>query len=219
MPNLTEATASMSQNSFFNNTSSNYSDSLSIEIATLQRRIILPVIPKEIISAKVLAAYDYLGYEYRTKDEVYVDTVGNFYMAMLLPLIKDGKSTEVQYSAPKTSNIMNKNSGLQTSNYSETNYINLVIPKYILLNFTKEVPKGTKFLVSFTGGLSSIGNMKIVGIAQIGTYRMKIDDPVSTLGMKQEDVNKLVKKDVEELNAEYDAAIAEEEREYGKSVE
>jgi hypothetical protein len=39
-----------------------------------------------------------------------------------------------------------------------------MIPKYIVMNFTGTIPKGTKFLVAFIGGSSSVDNMSIVGL-------------------------------------------------------
>lgn len=214
MANVNDTT--LTDTSFFNNVSSNYSDSLSIEIATLQRRILLPILPKEIIGSKVLSAYNHLGYEYRIKDQVYTDVVGNFYITMLMPLIKNGKSTEMSHEAPKTSNILNSDNALKVKEYKEHNYINLIIPKYIVCNFTKEIPKGTQFITCYIGGLSSISNIKIIGVGEIGTYKMKIEDPISCVGMEYDDVLDLVQRDVSELNAEYNKAKAEEEAEYGK---
>lgn len=215
----TNNTTSAVESSYFNNAMSNYSDSLSIEIAILQRRILLPILPKEIIGEKVLNAYNYLGYEYRTKDQFYTDVLGNFYVTMLMPLIKNGKSTEMKHAALNTSNILNKeNAGINVKEYKEHNYINLVIPKYIVCNFTKEIPKGTQFITCYIGGLSSLSNIKIIGVGEIGKYRMKIESPISCVGMKQEDVIALVRKDIKDLNDEYRTVLKEEKAEYGNTI-
>ena len=206
-------------NNFFTNTQNLYSSSLSLEVAELQRRIILPVLPREIISSSVLEAYNELGKDYVFAHDVYKDMVGNFYVPMLFPLVENGKSTEMEFDAPKTNNVKNIDSNYVTEGYVERNFINLVIPKYIVMQFRKEIPLGTKFLVAFIGGTALISNIKIIGVIQIGEYKMSQEDLISYAGMDKETVLPLVEQNILEAEEEYETALAEEEAEYGSEEE
>ena len=203
--------------SYFDNISEFYSDSLSVEIVELQRRILLPVLPREMISAPVLHAYNDLGFDFRTAEDLYTDMVGNFYTPMIFPLVENGKSTEMEFEAPSTENILNPDSGMETKEYLEHNYINLIIPKFIVEHFRKEIPRGTKFVAVFIGGSSSINSIKIIGVSEIGELKMSPYELKSSVGMEYEEVLEMVSQDIEEANAEYEAALAEEEAEYGES--
>ena len=92
----------------------------------------------------------------------YENMIGNFYIPILFPLVENGESTELEFEAPSTGNILN--GSLASKPYVERNYISLAIPKYIVMNFEKLIPKGTKFLVAFIGGNKSIENISIVGL-------------------------------------------------------
>ena len=77
-------------------------------------------------------------------------------------MVENGESTELLFDAPSTANIISTN--FATAAYTERNFIALTIPKYILLNFKKVVPAGTKFLVAFVGGSTKIININIIGL-------------------------------------------------------
>ena len=92
----------------------------------------------------------------------YTNMIGYFYIPILMPLIDQGEPTELEFAAPNSDNIVN--GSLTTKTYKKLNYISLVIPKYILLNFTNKVPKGTKFLVAIVNGDVEVQNIHIIGI-------------------------------------------------------
>jgi len=94
--------------------------------------------------------------------DTYKNMVGYFYIPVLMPLIEKGEPTELEFSAPDNSNIMNGN--LKGKSYKKLNYISLVIPKYILLNFKDKVPEGTKFLCCMINGDVEVQNIHIIGI-------------------------------------------------------
>ena len=213
MPNLN---TNISSYDYYGNISEYFSDSLSIEIAELQRRIILPVLPKEVICNKVLKAYEELGYNYITAPDVYKNMYGNFYIPMVNPLIENGKSVEKDHSAPEVSKMLTVgNVDLVTNEYKEYNYIELMIPKYIVLQFRKEIPAGTKFVVSFTGGSANQNNTKIIALSEIGEYTLEQEPMITTKGMEYLEVLELVKNNVTALIEEYEQAMREENIEYG----
>lgn len=155
--------SSIQSNSFYDNTSKgNYSDILAVEIAILQQDIELPELPEEKLTLDVLRQYEEEGKEYLFAQDEYVNMVGNFYIPVLFPLVENGESTELLFDAPSTANIISTN--FATAAYTERNFIALTIPKYILLNFKKVVPAGTKFLVAFVGGSTKIININIIGL-------------------------------------------------------
>ena len=88
-------------NDYYGNISSNYSASLSNEIAILQRKIYLPLLPLERLTDMVLTAYRANNRYYWFKDDVFKAMTGNFYISMIAPLVKDGDSTDIIYNAPR----------------------------------------------------------------------------------------------------------------------
>ena len=204
--------------SYFDNISDFYSNALSLEIATLQRRIILPLLPREKISSKVLVAYDELGYDYNLAQDVYGDVVGNFFVPMLNPLVEGlgVKSVEMEFEPPSTENILNEDSGLETVPYVERNYINLVIPKHMTMNFRKTIPVGTQFIVGFVGGSGDINSIRILAVAGRGEeYNPEDYELQSLVGYDQETVTEIVAANIEAAIAEYEAMLEEERKEYG----
>lgn len=143
------------------NTDKQYSDELAIEVAELQSDITLPELPSEKLSLKVLEAYAKSGKTYDFPFDVYTDMIGNFYIPMLFPLVENGESTELEYDAPSAQIL---NNTVQGSGYVERNFISLMIPKYIVMQFKDKIPKGTKFLVGFIGGNTDINNISIIGL-------------------------------------------------------
>ena len=115
--------------------------------------------------------------EYRLAEHYYKNMIANFYIPVLMPLI-DGEedSMELEMQAPSTRGIMND--GLLTSDYIEQNYVQLVIPKYIVMNFKYRIPKGTKFLVAFVGGKATIYNASIIGLygPGIGMEEVEVEE-------------------------------------------
>ena len=55
---------------------------------------------------------------------------------------------------------------LITSEYVSSNYITLVIPKYILLQFAYEttIPAGTEFILTSIGGQMKVEYYRIIGV-------------------------------------------------------
>lgn len=144
------------------NVDKQYSDELSIEVAELQSDIKLPELPKEKLSLKVLQEYDAMGKTYDFPFDLYEDMIGNFYIPMLFPLVENGESTELEYDAPQGEVL---NGTVQGSGYVERNFVSLMIPKYIVMQFKEKIPKGTKFLVGFVGGNTDINNISIIGLS------------------------------------------------------
>jgi len=142
--------------------SEEYSDDLIIELAILQNRIELPELPEEELTLATLEKYAEEGKVYNLMQNCYEDMIGNFYIPVLFPLVKNGESTELEFDSPKENKILNKS--LKGVKYVERNFISLMIPKYIVMNFKKEIPAGTKFLVGFIGGSTSIDNINIIGL-------------------------------------------------------
>lgn len=172
--------------SHFDSTSkSSYSNRLSIEIAYLQRKVYLPILPQERISYAVLRAYDYLiekeempeskyhpaGYWFQ--EDVFADYYeGNFYIPMICPDLsepgadpKEFESTMTKYNASEPQIVGGE---LATDGYVvKSNYVKLKIPKYIAMMFRSTIPKNTQFLVTFTGGYSQPENVTIIGVVSI----------------------------------------------------
>lgn len=131
----------------------------SIERVKLAEDVKLPALPKYTLTHDNLEAY---GSPYLLMYQEYVDTEAKFYIPIMTPLldsaeVKENKSTK----APSTKG---HKGSLKTSNYGSANFINLVIPKYILLNFTDKVPKGTEFIAASVGGSIDMDDLRIIGI-------------------------------------------------------
>jgi hypothetical protein len=144
------------------------SDSLSTEIMVLQKPVILPYINEEHSCSQLMRAYEEAECEYRTADEWYSDVLANFYPLMLAPMVKDGDSTMLIHNAPDVSHILSIGGEFETTEYTEQNYLELIIPKNIVMSFRKEIPKGTKFTCNFIGGSTMYRSMKITNVVEIG---------------------------------------------------
>ena len=110
---------------------------------------------------------DYSDYNYTHEAELYEDVDRNeegdvkhpFFIKALVPLEKEaGKTININKS-----NIYNKDRNwLATYSMTSEKTVNLVIPRYLKLDYPNEViPKGTKFLVTFVGG--NLNNCQIIG--------------------------------------------------------
>lgn len=132
------------------NNNSEYYNDLIIEIAILQEDIILPE-----INDSSLNIMDFINARYK-------NTIGKFYLPSIMPLIDplDG-AKDIQYAAPKTTK---SNGTIKPNKYTEKNYIELIIPKYIMMQFDNKIKKGTKFVVGYSGVYKKISNMNIIGL-------------------------------------------------------
>ena len=126
-----------------------------IERAVLVEDIVLPHVTRNKITEHWLCCHDN---EYKSAFNMYKDTLGKFYLPIMTPLIdKNGaKSTKTNSRGGNNLNV--------SSSAKSTNYVELYIPKYILLNFRGTIPKGTEFIVASIGGSIEIENMRIIGI-------------------------------------------------------
>ena len=198
-------------NDYYNNIANNYSASLSNEIAELQRKIYLPLLPLERLTSTVLATYEKLGKYYWFKEDVYEAKTGNFYIPVLFPLEENGDSTDIVHAAPNTRNTLNSDK-LATSDYVTRNYINLTIPRHIVMQFSNLIPAGTKFNVSFTGGSSSNQSIKVLSVAETvaiphGEWN---DSTYNTIGMSTEAIEKLIKDNLDKIEKEEERRRKEE---------
>ena len=166
---------------FYPQISGLYSDSLSTEIMMLQKTIILPYVNEEYSCYKLMEAYNTAECEYRVPEEWYTDVLANFYPTMLTPMVKDGDSTLLIHNAPDVSNILTVGGEFVTTEYKEQNFIELVIPKSLVLLFRKEIPKGTKFTCNFTGGSTMYRSIKITGIAS--EIKNELDENTDETGL------------------------------------
>ena len=150
----------------YNNNNGNYYDKqsiITIERAQLAEDIPLPTITTE----KINLEFFFFFKTCILAQNVYIDTIGKFYLNVMTPLLDKQESKMETKSAPSTRG--HKGSSLNTRSYTSTNYVNLVVPKYILLNFTGRVPKGTEFIVASIGGSLDVEDMRIIGIYSLDT--------------------------------------------------
>ena len=150
----------------YNNNNGNYYDKqsiITIERAQLAEDIPLPAITTEKINLEFFES----GKTCILAQNAYIDTIGKFYLNVMTPLLDKQESKMETKSAPSTRG--HKGSSLNTRSYTSTNYVNLVVPKYILLNFTGRVPKGTEFIVASIGGSLDVEDMRIIGIYSLDT--------------------------------------------------
>ena len=139
-----------------------YYKELTIEIGFLQEAIKLPTLPKGPLTLAALESGPY-----NLMQDCYKDEVGKFYIPSLFPLVDKGDGPEeFIYSAPKT----NKTNGTlkPIKKYTEVNYVELVIPKYIVYQFRDVIPKDTIFLIGFNGEDREISNLNVIGIYGAG---------------------------------------------------
>lgn len=130
----------------------------SIERVQLAEDIELPELPEEPLTLAYLQENE----EYKLAFNEYKDMMGKFFLPIMTPLVEKGEVNDESKAPPSTKG--HKGSSLETTKYTSTNCIQLVIPKYILLNFKKVVPKGTEFVVASVNNSISIEDMRIVGI-------------------------------------------------------
>ena len=87
-----------------------------------------------------------------------------FYFNIFTPLLDKSKIKYESKSAPSVSKFNNNN--LNPSDYDQSNYINLTIPRYMLFQFKDKIPEGTEFIIT------CIGEFKIEHFRIIGVYTL-----------------------------------------------
>jgi hypothetical protein len=130
-----------------------------IEIAILLEDIALPALPPFPTVEELQSGNIY----YPRAEELYTDMKGKFSIPILNPLAETSEPVETDAGTGTVRNILN-NSSIMITPYKESNYVELNIPKYILLNFVDTVPKGTKFLVCFIGGSIKVKDIRVIGV-------------------------------------------------------
>ena len=113
---------------------------------------------KQIITERVQLAEDISLPS--NKDE-YKNTDGKFFINIFTPLLDKSIIKSEQRSAP---NNTGGKSNIKGSSYTQTNYITLTIPRYMLYQFDNVIPKGTEFIIT------CIGEFKIEHFRIIGLY-------------------------------------------------
>lgn len=139
---------------------SNFYDAekLIIERAVLAEDIILPKYTKTPLNVEKIEDLKNITSAF----DVYKDEIGKFYIPILSPLIDQNELKNQSKTSP--SNRGKIGSNLNTNSYSSSNYISLKIPKYIVLNFTDKIPKGTEFVICSIGQYILVENFKIIGV-------------------------------------------------------
>lgn len=205
-------------NDYYGNISNTYSQ-LSNEVAILKRKIYLPLLPLEKMTDMVIGAYRYLGKDYWYKDDVYEAKSGCFRIPLICPLIKDSEEAiDVIHSAPQISGLVSEEE-LITKDYITCNYIPLIIPRDIIMQFSNLIPKKTQFNVTFMGGSSANYQIKVNSIAKtVSIPEGEWDDSLyDTKGMSFDAVVKLVKQNLEKIEKE-EARRRKEEKKYEKPL-
>lgn len=118
---------------------------------------------------------DYLAHhdEYKLAFNQYKDIRANFNIPILSPLMDNREKTTLKNN---NSPSVRSHTGvkLNTNSYQSSNYVTLVIPKYLLYNFKEKIPKGTEFIIVNVGGSSNVSDMRIIGI--YSTFEEKEED-------------------------------------------
>lgn len=130
-----------------------------IERATLIEDIILP----EITTKSVNLSFFEGGGTLILPHNVYTDMIGKFSINILTPTIDDYNQAKDDMKV-RPSNLGNRGQLMNMNNYTSSNYISLVIPKYILLQFTERVPKGTIFIAASINESMDIEDYQIIGL-------------------------------------------------------
>ena len=91
----------------------------------------------------------------------YENIKAKFYINIFTPLVDKSKTTFESKPAPSTKIYNNNN--LTPSNYNQSNYIILTIPRYILFQFKNKIPIGTEFIITCIGEFK-VNHFRIIGI-------------------------------------------------------
>lgn len=136
------------------------SDLKYLEKAVLLEDIILPELPKFPTMEEIHAGKVY----YPRTEELYNDVVGKFSIPITTPLNENYSDPVDKKQTNKPIKNMSASSGMKSSQYESSNYIELTIPKFVALNFINKIPKGTEFIAGFIGGGTDLSDIKIIGV-------------------------------------------------------
>ncbi len=137
-----------------------------IEEAILLEEILLPELPPFPTMEEIHE--DHIYYPWIIEKELYTDVVGKFSIPIITPLGQNMDEPFDEVMIPEVRNIVN-GAELSTTEYEKSNYIELVIPRYIVLNFITKIPVHTKFIVCFIGDKILFNNIKIIGVSERGS--------------------------------------------------
>jgi hypothetical protein len=91
----------------------------------------------------------------------YENIKAKFYINIFTPLV-DKSETRTEYRSAPSTKIYNNNK-LNPSDYQQSNYITLTIPRYILFQFKNNIPKNTEFIITCIGEFK-IDHFRIIGV-------------------------------------------------------
>jgi hypothetical protein len=150
-----------------NTNESDYYKKMVLEIGILLDSIKLPSLPTEPLTLATLERYAESGKSYNLIQNTYKDVMGKFYIPSLFPLVdKSNGAEEFIYKSPNT--YKSNKSIKPIRSYEAANYVNLIIPKYIVMQFRDVIPKDTIFLIGFNGEEKEINNINVVGLYGAG---------------------------------------------------
>ena len=116
---------------------------------------------KELITERVKLAEDIFLPE---SIDDYKNTSAKFYLNIYTPMLDKSKIKSEEKPAPLLSKF--NNNSINPSKYEQSNYIELTIPRYILLQFKDKVPAGTEFIITCIGEFK-INHFRIIGLYTI----------------------------------------------------
>jgi len=116
---------------------------------------------KELITERVKLAEDIFLPE---SINDYKNISAKFYLNIYTPMLDKSKIKSEEKPAPLLSKFNNNN--INPSKYEQSNYIELTIPRYILLQFKDKVPVGTEFIITCIGEFK-INHFRIIGLYTI----------------------------------------------------
>ena len=91
----------------------------------------------------------------------YENIKAKFYINIFTPLVNKSE-TRIEYRSAPSTKIYNNNK-LNPSDYQQSNYITLTIPRYILFQFKNNIPKDTEFIITCIGEFK-INHFRIIGV-------------------------------------------------------
>ena len=101
------------------------------------------------------------------------DLEGAFFIPVFTPTM-DNYDTSVDNRMRSPGNKSQTGTKLTTTNYIESNNINLIIPAYIVREFhdpfmmVNYIPKGTEFIITGINGKNRVDEIRITGLFKIG---------------------------------------------------
>ena len=116
---------------------------------------------KELITERVKLAEDIFLPE---SINDYKNISAKFYLNIYTPMLDKSKIKSEEKPAPLLSKF--NNNSINPSKYEQSNYIELTIPRYILLQFKDKVPAGTEFIITCIGEFK-INHFRIIGLYTI----------------------------------------------------